>query len=310
MDFEREVIPATPGELNLFIEEQLQHWPLAHANYLALGATERRTFMLGDFPVAVQHNPARIKSTGAAVDKKSIGERPCFLCRNNRPQEQLTGRIIPGWELLVNPYPIFPVHLTMPSEKHEPQGEIPLEMASMAEKMPWMAIFYNGACAGASAPDHAHTQGVLKSELPIVALTERLHPASAPGIVESSDFGADIPFRYYSAVITPDEVGMRNLATMTRVFGIDADTGKHDSRLVNAFMWIDPAGLLRAVAIPRRRHRPLCYGTGEGQMLVSPGAVDMAGVIILPRKEDFERITPSDVARIYSEVSFGKETCR
>lgn len=309
MNFEREVIPTTPGELNLFIEEQLQHWPLAHANYLALGATERRTFMLGDFPVAVQHNPARIKSTGAGVDKKSIGERPCFLCRDNRPQEQLTGRIIPGWELLVNPYPIFPVHLTLPSVEHRAQTEIPLEMASMAEKMPWMAIFHNGARAGASAPDHAHLQAVLKSELPIVALAERVH--NTPGIVDSIDLDTeDLPFRFFSAVITPDREGMRTLAAMTGVFGVDAERGEPDPALVNAFMWIDSEGLLRAVAVPRRRHRPLCYGTGEGQMLVSPGAVDMAGVIILPRKEDFERITPADVARIYSEVAFGKETCR
>ncbi|MCM1152380.1 MAG: DUF4922 domain-containing protein [Muribaculum sp.] len=294
-------------DLRDFVELQLERWPFAAANYHGLGATERRTFMLGDFPCAVQYNPARIRSTGAKVDAKSIGERPCFLCKNNRPDEQISGIAIEGWELLVNPYPIFPLHFTIPSMSHDPQGELPLEMAALAEKWPGMAIFFNGARAGASAPDHAHMQMVGKWELPIVALTEKIHHSARGGIVDSvvlaAEQGLSLPFAWKSAVITPDLEGMKTLAALPNIYGVDAETGEPDRGLVNAIMWIGSDRLLRAVIIPRKRHRPACYYAGEDEkMLVSPGTIDMAGVIILPRREDFDRITPEDVASIYGEV--------
>lgn len=288
-----------------FIEVQLDRWPLAAANYAGLGATERKVFQLGDFPCAVQFNPARIVSTGAATDKKSIESRPCFLCKENRPEEQITGPETEGWEMLMNPFPIFPVHFTFPFVKHEPQGEIPLEMVAIAEKMPDLAIFFNGARAGASAPDHAHMQGVLKWELPIIALTEKLHPSDAPGLKDSSEFAADLPFRWKSAVVTPDLDGIKTLAEIPTIKGEDAETGAPDGNLVNAIIWIDSAGFLRAIVIPRRRHRPHCYTAPEGEkMLVSPGTIDMAGVVVVPRREDFDRITADDIRRIYSEVAF------
>lgn len=282
-------------EINEFIEAQLQAWPMAHANYIALGATERRRFRLGDFEGAVQFNPARIRSTGADVSKEAVRQRACFLCKENRPKEQTTMLEMEGYEMILNPYPIFPVHFTIPLLKHEPQDEFPLEMAAFAEKFPQLAIFFNGAKAGASAPDHAHMQAVLKTELPIVALTERLHPATEGGIKSSDEFGADLPFRYWSAVISPDLDGMKALAELPTLVP--------DRELVNAYFWISDGGLLRAVVIPRRAHRPACYfdQDEEKRRMVSPGAVDMAGIIVVPRREDFERLTDEEIARIYRE---------
>ncbi|MCM1377629.1 MAG: DUF4922 domain-containing protein [Clostridium sp.] len=291
-------------ELQDFVESQLQHWDLAQANYLGLGATDRRRFQLGDFPCFVQYNPARIKSTGAKVDATSIDSRPCFLCKENRPKEQITEMAYEGWELLVNPYPIFPLHFTIPFIKHEPQDEIPLEMASIAERWPGMAVFFNGARAGASAPDHAHMQMVAASELPLLAVTEKWHPVSAPGIKHSSSFGGDFPFEWWSAVITPDLEGMKSLAELPTLYGFDPETGLRDRGLVNAFFWIDTkSALLRAIVVPRRRHRPACFAEDASRrLLVSPGAIDMAGVVVCPRKEDFESITEEDLRKIYAEV--------
>ena len=57
------------------------------------------------------------------------------------------------------------------------------------------------------------------------------------------------------------------------------------------------------VVIPRRKHRPACYNAeGESRMLISPASVDLGGVVIASRKEDFERITAEDIAAIFSEV--------
>lgn len=296
-------------DINHFIEQQLSVWPLAAANYTALGLTRRKHFQLGDFDCYVQYNPARAVSTCAKVDTESIAKRPCFLCAANRPQEQMEGPTYDGWVTLLNPYPIFPVHFTLPFVKHEPQGEIPFELAVVAEANPQLAVFFNGARAGASAPDHAHMQAVLKTELPLLRLVERLHPASQPGIRDSRTFGADLPFHFKSAVITHDMDGMRALAEMPRIGGVDAATGQPDRDLVNAIMWIDDSGYLRVVVIPRAAHRPACY-TAEAEadrLLVSPGTVDMAGIIIVTREEDFERITPDDVRRIYAEVTVNEE---
>lgn len=290
--------------INNAIEAQLMHWPLAKENYDRLRECRRRTVKVGDMEVGVQCNPARIRSTGADISKNGIEARPCFLCKDNRPKEQMTADIAEGWEMLVNPYPIFPVHFTIASKEHVAQDRPPLDMLTVAESLPSLCIFFNGAHAGASAPDHMHMQAVLKSELPIIKIAESFHTAEKGGIVDSADFPMKLPFRFLSAVITPDEAGMKTLARMFATTGSGAD-GKPDPGLVNTYFWMDTeAGLMRGIVIPRRAHRPKCYTAEvEERILVSPGAIDMAGIIITPRPEDFEKITSADVERIYREVA-------
>lgn len=278
-------------------DAQMESWPLARENYLSLGSTERRVFKVDDFTGAIQFNPARAVSTGASIDAASISRRPCFLCGANRPLQQSSEEIIPGWEFLVNPYPIFPLHFTIASMEHRPQDRIPLDMASMAEKLPGMTVFFNGARAGASAPDHLHCQAVPTAELPLMRYLEG---------------GGDIdklPFIVYFRVITPDFEGMRHLNEIVKIKGKDRTTGEADARLVNAYMWIGADGLLRVCVIPRSAHRPSFYdNSGMEGYMVSPGAIDMAGVMILPRKEDFIRMDDETVNRVYSEVALQKIT--
>ena len=274
-----------------FRDSQLQKWPLARGNYDALALVERRRFKVGALEGAFQYNPARAVSTGAKIDAASINKRPCFLCSANRPAVQESLPVMPGWEFLLNPYPIFPLHFTIACSEHKAQGEIPLEMAAMAETLPGMAIFYNGARAGASAPDHLHCQAVMKSELPLLVYLE-----------EGGDLQV-LPYDVVYETITPDMEGMARLARIPSIAGIDKETHSPDAGLLNAFMWIGADGLLRVAVVIRSAHRPACYSATEGErLMVSPGAVDVAGIVILPRKEDFERITPEMVAGIYSEV--------
>jgi len=295
----------TTEDINNRLEHQLACWPLAKSNFDALMKVERKALPLGDFNCCAQFNPARIVSTAAKTDPDSIRKRKCFLCAENRPEEQFSEKWIEGWELLVNPYPILPVHFTIVDTTHTPQGEIPFEMAQMAEMAPDLAIFYNGARAGASAPDHRHCQGVLKSELPLVALAEKCHRRDMPAIVSSEEFGSNLPFQFLSAIVTPDENGMLTLMRMIRVRGIDSANGKPNQGLVNAFFWIGNDGLLRIAAIPRRAHRPSCFfKTEEEKMTVSPGALDMAGMLILPVHKDFLKINEEMALEIYSEVAF------
>lgn len=292
-------------DINNIIEAQLDTWETAKRNFFALSDARRRPLSLGALDAAVQHNPARIRSTGAAVDAASIAARPCFLCHGNRPPEQFTIEWMPGWELLVNPYPILPVHFTVASASHTPQSATPLDMAVMAEAAPDLVFFFNGARAGASAPDHLHVQAVLASELPLMRLAEKAHPSSRPGILLSDKLGLDLPFQFVSAVITPDATGMRALTRMAGAFGVDADTGEADRGLVNTYFWIGPDSLLRAVAVPRRRHRPACYDADpDKRLIISPGAIDMAGLLVAPRAEDFGRVDAASARAIYSDVAF------
>lgn len=297
----------TIDTINDLLEAQLLSWPEAKTNFDRLQEIKRKPLDLGDLKAAAQLNPARIRSTAAAVDTKSIAERQCFLCAANRPKEQMCAEWPEaGWELLVNPYPILPVHFTIVSKDHRPQDEIPLEMAMMAELAPSLAIFYNGSRAGASAPDHAHCQAMLKSELPIITLAEKFHTSDEPGWKSSEDFGADLPFHFLSAVITPDMDGMTALSKVPNAFGVDSASGKPDSGLINAFFWIsDRDHLLRIVIIPRKAHRPSLYFLpDEEKFVISPGAVDMAGLLIVPRAEDYDRLTPEIARQIYAETAF------
>ncbi|MBD4338875.1 DUF4922 domain-containing protein, partial [Xanthomonas citri pv. citri] len=66
----------------------------------------------------VQFNPARIVSSGAKVDAQSIKERKCFLCPANLPPVQKGIPFEGHYNILVNPFPIFPRHLTIPEVAH------------------------------------------------------------------------------------------------------------------------------------------------------------------------------------------------
>lgn len=297
--------PLTTEMINSVIEQQLDLWPEARDNFFRLRETERRPMIMGDLSGAVQHNPVRIRSTGAAVDAASVAARPCFLCAANRPSAQISYEWPDGWDFLVNPYPVLPVHFTIVSKSHTPQAKIPLDMAVMAESAPDLVFFFNGAHAGASAPDHMHVQAVLKSELPLVCLAETFHPEGRHGFMSSAESGLDLPFIFISAVISPDTDGMRTLAAIHNAFGTDADTGDADHGLLNAFFWTGASGLLRCIVVPRRRHRPACFSAeGNRRFLISPGAIDMAGITVTPRHEDFERLDTDTLRTIYSEVGF------
>ncbi|MDE7345743.1 MAG: DUF4922 domain-containing protein [Muribaculaceae bacterium] len=282
-----------------FIDAQLSGWPLARKNYQALGKTERRSMQLGDLTVGIQHNPARIVSTGANTDAKSVAERPCFLCAENRPPQQIGIEIADGWELLINPFPIFPTHFTIVSKHHRPQEGFPLDMVIMAEKLKGHTVFFNGKAAGASCPDHMHCQAVKTYELPLMSLIERCHSVENGITATPQSLGLDVPYTFSSVIITPDLEGMEILSKIEDIIGKEfIKRGKF-----NAFVWIDGSGLLRICSIPRNMHRPSCYGAGEGQHLISPGSIDMAGVLIAPLKKDYESLSENEIRDIYRECS-------
>jgi ATP adenylyltransferase/5',5'''-P-1,P-4-tetraphosphate phosphorylase II len=254
----------------------------------------------------MQFNPARIRSTAAAVDAKSIAERPCFLCAKNRCPEQLHRDICASLEVLVNPFPVLPGHLTIVTKKHTPQLIEPMfaDMLFLARRWRGMAVFYNGAKCGASAPDHAHLQAVRVSDIPllgeqwssVVADTMQpvlMHPSGAVFCVT----GYVVPL----FMVVAKEVSS-SVELMSRVVAALPANGDEEPP-VNVIVHYTAAEGYITIIVPRAKHRPDCYfATGDAQRLVSPGTLDIAGLVITPRSEDFEKITSDEALAILQEV--------
>ena len=189
----------TESPIMRFFHRQLQTWSDVRHRYRDLEHVETRELVTDTITLSAQWNPARIGSTGAKIDAKSIAERPCFLCAKNRPQEQMH-RVIDGkYELLVNPFPILPVHFTLPTMKHQPQRILSMydEMLRLAERNTDLTILYNGPHCGASAPDHAHLQTVGTGHLPLQQAWQRLSRNLTEVVKDDEDNGiwqvADYP---------------------------------------------------------------------------------------------------------------------
>ena len=164
------------SSLQRFFIRQIEKWDDARQRYRDLRNIKTRELTEDNFTLQVQWNPARIVSTGAKIDQKALAERPCFLCEQNRPQEQIKKQLDNQMELLVNPYPILPTHYTIPTNSHQPQRIEKLygEIHQLLTDYPELMVFYNGPQCGASAPDHAHLQAGTNGILPLQTAWQRL----------------------------------------------------------------------------------------------------------------------------------------
>lgn len=265
-------------------DEQMQAWPEAREAYSRLGAAFTREIDADGDRFIIQHNPARVRSSAARLDREAIAARPCFLCRDNRPGQQLS-LDFEDMEILVNPFPIFPLHLTIVARDHRPQlirGKMAL-MGRLAMEMPGLTITYNGPECGASAPDHFHFQAVESSRLPIWD-----GPRRRPAMIKIE---AD----------SPEELQKRVEEVISH---LPLPEGSSEPR-VNILTHVNAAGTLEAAVIPRCRLRPQCYtsspDSAEGFM-ISPAMAELAGVIVTPRLIDFERLDADTLRRILDDV--------
>ena len=291
-----------------FFNRQLQVWDDVRQRYRALEGVQTRELVSDTLTMTVQWNPARIGSTGAKIDAKSIAERPCFLCAKNRPAEQMH-RVIDGkYELLVNPFPIMPIHFTLPTLKHQPQRILPMydEMLRLAQRNTDLTLLYNGPQCGASAPDHAHLQAISTGLLPLQNSWQRLSRNLSEVIKTDDDNGIWQVVDYPSAAFV---IKTNNMQTAERLFRRLYDTLKlpllsgSPEPMMNIIMW-SAGDQMFSVVLPRRKHRPDCYtAEGDAQFVISPGAVDMGGLIITPREEDFRKLTAEQMIAIYQEIS-------
>lgn len=276
--------------------KQLVTWPLAEKNYQALKTVQVKSFDMGGFTIRAQFNPARILSTGAKVDARSLKERKCFLCPSHLPVEQERLPFGLSYLVLCNPYPIFPLHLTIPTRRHTPQLILPQldDFLELTRRLAPFTLFYNGPHSGASAPDHAHFQAVTPGVMPldeeiaqIVAQDNRIYPLT--GYLRN---GFIIQAR------TPENAA----ALFNNVYDLlPIIPGEAEPRM-NLFGYYKE-GQWTLVLIPRKRHRPWQYeAEGADHLLSSPGAADIGGLFITPLREDFDKINPDLLRDVYQQV--------
>ncbi len=304
------------NRINKFVGDQLSRWPLACDNFRALKNVQVRETEVNGLAVRLQHNPARMVSSAAKLDAKDIAKRPCFLCRENRPAEQIMlkfeGRKGKKYHILVNPYPIFPNHLVIAANGHTPQTiwKRYIDILDLAAKYPDFTFFYNGPKSGASAPDHHHFQAAPRGLIPMETDVDSL-------LGLSSKEGSGLEY-----VSSLQDAELYHYQKFTKgVFVLEGETSKSMAKLFyrlldcaeipqgetepmfNLFAY-HSGGRFRTIVVFRSRHRSHHYfSEGPDHLTMSPGCADMGGMFIVPVAEDFEKLTPELLAEMIAEVS-------
>lgn len=312
-------------------DTQLKTWALAREHYEQLSSVVVETFATDECDVDVQFNPARIVSTSAKVDPETLKRRPCFLCEVNRPEEQSSLPMLKKYHLLLNPNPILPKHFTIPLRHHHDQQILDYyeDMMEMAVRLKDMLLFYNGPKCGASAPDHMHFQAGSRGVVPLERdwleryqpVRSRVWPISENEYLEAlqlEDFADSTGIFSLRDYLCPGFVVITrtphaNKVLFDKLYASLPVVEGHSEPMMNILAWVqsssyDGSQRIVSVIIPRSKHRPDCYfKEGTENMMVSPGALDMAGLLVVPREEDFQRMDADTAKAIIQECGISRD---
>ena len=303
------------NQVNELFDQQLSVWEMARNNFEGLKTVQIREFDFDGFAVKVQFNPARMVSSGAKVDAKTIAERKCFLCAANRPEVQ-RGIEWRDYDILINPFPIFTRHLTIPRREHVDQRLVPYisDMFDLARELTDFVVFYNGPKCGASAPDHMHFQAGNADFLPLVGDYFNLKQVGRTELVETADTAETYLMKDYLRMVYCIESAdadalkvafMKLYNSWVKEEGVEPMMNVvclYKESTVNGQQSTD--GKWYLFIIPRGSFRPWQYSAeGDQQLLVSPATVEVSGLFITPVKEHFERITKEDVVDILTQCT-------
>jgi len=297
-----------------FLLEQNHTWKLSADNYRGLDYVEEKLFHFDGFVIKVQFNRERMRSSVAKVDQDSIAARKCFLCSENRPEVQKSMILPCNFLLLVNPFPIFKTHFTIPYIHHVPQrltGNLEA-MFTIARLMEGFQLFYNGPECGASAPDHLHFQAGETGFLPVESEFLSLRQNMNALIFRSATTNVWTLDHYLRRMISIEtesqEHGIQMIEKILSRFG-EIQSEKVEPMVNLLCTFTDEKWILHL--FPRKLHRPAQYfAEGKDQLLISPASVDLGGVFITPRHEDFDKITAADIVNIFDQVTLDEEAFR
>jgi hypothetical protein len=313
------------GLLDALWCEQTTNWPLMKKGYGDLQQLLTKDISVNNITFKAQHNPARIVSSTAKTDRESIAARPCFLCRHNLPAEQKGLLLLGRYIVLTNPFPIVDRHFVIPSIDHIPQRLMGGEkengskreqnggqnssqktihdriedMARLAELFSgWLDVYFNGATCGASAPDHFHFQAGPQGVLPLME-----QHAKAP-VIERNGGSIMLMEEQPRTVLLLQANSISALCSLWSLLTDGLKEIKVGDDQLNLVIRHTEAKRWRLWIILRSKHRPECYfREGDEQFLSSPGVIDMSGIAVLPRPEDYSRITGTLWMQLMEEVS-------
>jgi ATP adenylyltransferase/5',5'''-P-1,P-4-tetraphosphate phosphorylase II len=291
------------------VSQQKSIWDLPGKNFNALNRVKTKSFDFRHFKILTQFNPERIRSSAAKTDAKSIAERPCFLCMNNLPTIQKGINFRDKYLILINPFPIFEKHLTIPSLRHEPQLILPYleDLLDLSRSLNSFTVFYNGPKCGASAPDHFHFQAGIKGFLPIENELSDLEKDYAEVLLQNQKIkitAVENYLRRFIAISSDDkDVIIFQLRNIIDLLGSETN----QEPMLNILSSYEN-GKWRVILFPRAKQRSShFFETGDKQIIASPAAVELGGVLVLPREEDFNKITKSKLTEIYGEITLSKD---
>lgn len=296
----------TSEKAELLFLQQKKNWQFLSDNYNQLNSVEIKSFHIDDLEVKAQFNPKRIISTSAKVDSKSIKERPCFLCLENLPEVQKGFKINDNYLVLCNPYPIFKNHLTIPHKDHVPQqifdriSDLLLISKELKDKF---FVFYNGPKCGASAPDHLHFQAAIKNSTPLESYYKQIINESE--ILLSNDILKVVLISksiYKFIYLKSSSIDEINKYFKKIYKALESKVNSNNEPMLNIISLYEN-NEWNLFIFPRKKHRPNQYFfEGKNRLLISPASVDMMGLLIVPRQEDFIKLDSKIIKDIYSQV--------
>ena len=300
------------NRIKKLLNDQKSSWSLLKDNYENLSNVQTRTLEIDGLQTKIQFNPARIKSSSADITENGINSRECFLCLDKLPKEQNGLKYDKNFIVLCNPYPIFEEHFTIVNKKHKAQTLIGHfdDMLDLSWDLgKYYNVFYNGPKCGASAPDHMHFQAGTKNVTPLEQEIDLLKRSDKQLSLKSSKIEV-LFFKNQTRnflVMESNNKGELLYAFKIFVKAFRKISPPKEEPMMNLISSYDGKAW-RIFIFPRAKHRPeQFYAEGNKQLLISPAAVDLAGLIITPRQQDFEKINEEDVLDIYKQVSLTKE---
>lgn len=289
------------------LQKQLQVWGLAQGNYKDLATVKSKEIQFDGFSITVQFNPARIQSSNAKVDAKSIQERKCFLCPAHLPEVQEGIKYGENYQVLVNPFPIFPEHFTIPTFAHTDQLILDRvgDMLDLAKDLDEYSLFYNGPKCGASAPDHAHFQAGIKGFMPIEKDVKNITKEIVLKEKGMTLFALKNYLRNSFVIETTDK--NKAVETFKKIYALLEIKEGEQEPMMNVVAWYESDRWF-LVVLPREVHRPKCFFAEGGEnILISPASVDLGGVFITPQEKDFNKISTQDIKNILEEICLSNE---
>ena len=296
--------------LDLLAQQKIS-WPLLRDAYAAQDSAQIREISANGFSVKLQFNPRRIISSAAAVDPASISRRPCFLCVENLPEAQKGILYRQTYLILCNPAPIFSQHYVVSNRRHIPQSiEKNMDAFLLLAKDfgSGLSVFYNGPRCGASAPDHLHFHAVPSDMMPIEKEIREDRNKILIRKVEGVSILTSMSLSRPIIIVEGKELRSVETALRMAVTAMQETLPASDEPMMNLLCAYDGTQW-RVLIIPRRKHRPEAYyREGDERILISPGMVDMGGLIITPVEKDFNAIDAEQIGNIFKEVSMDDDT--